>query len=81
MIADGGRLMHYTPLPSRALALQAVLSRRAVEAVTQDDYYALSDMAHGALLLAPSVSSDLCSYLLAISEEAAAMAEMGGNHD
>ncbi len=73
--------MTHVPLPPTAKLLQAILSRRAVEAVTQDDYYALSDMAHGALLLAPSVSSDLCSYLLAISEEAAAMAEMGGNHD
>ena len=73
--------MTHTPLPAAAWALQAILSRRAVEAATPDDYYALSDMAHGAMLLAPSVSSDLCSYLLAISEEAAAMAEMGGNHD
>ena len=73
--------MSSVPLPARAQPLQLGLTWRAITASSRADYYAIADMAHGALLLAPSVSSDLCSYLLAISEEAAAMAEMGGNHD
>lgn len=68
--------MTHTPLPTRARLLQAILSRRAVEAMQPNHYYSLSDIAHGAALLATDDEA-LATYLMAVSREAEGLAKEG----
>jgi hypothetical protein len=60
--------MTHTPLPPTAKLLQAILSRRAVEATERADYYAISDMAAGAQCLAEN--SALYNWLGAVITDA-----------
>ncbi len=64
--------MTHTPLPAPAWALQAILSRRAVEAANLEAYYSLADVAYGAALLATDLA--VTGWLEAIQDEAEALA-------
>ena len=66
--------MTHTPLPTRARLLQAILSRRAVDARTRAQYQELADMAHGGALLAWDDEA-LATYLMAVSREAEDLAK------
>lgn len=60
--------MTHKPLPTTALALQAILSRRGAEARTRVQYLELADMAHGARLLAQDPG--LIMYLIEVERDA-----------
>ena len=69
--------MTHTPLPPTAKLLQAILSRRAVEATKRADYYAISDMAAGAQCLAEN--SAIYNWLDDVISEANALAWRRGH--
>ena len=64
--------MKHGPLPPRARLLQTILSRRATDAHSRNDYYAIADMARGALLLAEE--AQLHAYLIDIAADAELLA-------
>ena len=69
--------MTHTPLPAATKLLQAILSRRAVEALHQAQYYAISDIALGAQYLTDNlVIHDWLEDVIADAAELAAL----GNH-
>lgn len=69
--------MTHTPLPAATKLLQAILSRRAVEAMHPAHYYAISDMALGAQYLTDNiVIHDWLEDVIADAAELAAL----GNH-
>ena len=69
--------MTHTPLPPTAKLLQAILSRRAVEATERADYYAIGDMAAGAQCLAEN--SAIYNWLEDVIADADELAALG-NH-
>ena len=78
--------MTHTPLPAATKLLQAILSRRAVEATEIADYYALGDMAYGASLLADGLpEGPVIRYwledIIADTNELAAALVARRNHD
>ena len=72
--------MNHPSLPPRARLLQAILSRRAVEARYPINYYAIADMAYGAALLATDDEA-LSRYLTAVADDAQQIAALGGHND
>lgn len=69
--------MTHTHLPPTAKLLQAILSRRAVEAIHPANYYAIGDMAAGAQYLTDNdVINDWLEDVIAEADELARR----GNH-
>ena len=71
--------MTHTPLPPTTTLLQAILSRRAVEATERADYYAIYDMAAGAWHLTVDKSwREINDWLEAVMSDADDLAALVG---